>query len=337
MSRLRARFRPAVLVTSFLLTVSCADGPVEVAVPDSASASALAIGAGGRADDIVRRPPNPNSCIAFCNLAFQTPIGQFRMRTMPVRLSSEAFTGGAGTLRFAYIGWNAARTAPSALAVCEIPGSEVALEEIAAIFGAREVVGDHANARLTGPATAPAATASADVVLYEGDAGGCDPTMITCVCEDLSCGEDGGSEWEGPDPGGYDEPTWDEQAIVVEEPIVLPSVITCNSRIDNIHMSTHAPGDLNVIASTSCSQPISQSVISESQRQSCFWIFFWWSTRGPGGFDGGVKSLVRAPAPALCQTGWWRGRGTHLMSFGLGYTPMSATRGTVTYARVNWC
>lgn len=331
MSRHLPRMRPVLLLGVSLLTVSCADGPVEVDVPGPANAPTLS---GGRVDGIVGRAPNPNSGMAFCDLAFRTPTGQFRVRTMPVRLSSEAFAGANGTVRFAYIGWNAAQTEPSTLAVCEVPGTEPALKQIAATFAARKVVGDHPNARLArGSTPAPAAALEDDVLLYEGDAGACE---IECVCEEPDCGGGGGSEWEGPDPGGYDELSFDEQALFVEGPITLPLVITCNSRIDHIHMSTHVPGNLNVIASTSCSQPISQSVIAELQRQSCFWIFCWWSTRGYG-LDGGVQALVRAPAPAPCQSGWWRGRGTHLMSFGVNYSPMSATRGTYTYARVNWC
>jgi hypothetical protein len=188
---------------------------------------------------------------------------------------------------------------------------------------------------------------SADAALYEGDAAMCDPTMIVCECTDPydpNCGADGGGEWEGPDPGGYEEPGSDEYVtpdgsyfiIDADGAAVLPPVITCSYRIDNIHPSTHVPGTLNVIASTSCSQAISQSVWTSIQRQACFWIFCWWSTRG-NGFDAGIKALVRAPAPAPCQKGWWRGTGTHDMFFGLGYWPIRTTRTTNTYLRVSFC
>lgn len=348
MSSAFARGRLARLMAPALVLAACSDGPERIAAPATTDAPALSAVVQGLTN---REPgttaPNASAGIVFCDLAFRNAAGKLRVRTVPVKLSPALFTADGATRRFACVGWNAGHKDPSALAVCEIPRTSAALEHLAAVFGARKVNGDRPNVRLASPTAAQSLATSADVALYEGEAAMCDPSMIQCECTDpydTNCGGDGGGEWEGPDPGGYEAPGGDEYAtpdggyylIDSGGAAVLAPGISCSGRIDNIHRSTHVPGALNVIASTSCSTPISQSVWTSIQRQSCFWIFCWWSTRG-NGFDGGIVALVRAPAPAPCQTGWWRGTGRHEMFFGLNYWPPRATSNTYTSARVSWC
>jgi hypothetical protein len=326
-----------------LLLASCSDFPAHPTAPTVAGSGFETLNPAGD-------PPDAAG-IVLCDLAVRNPAGQYRTRKAPVRVPNDLRHPDGVTVSFGFVGWAPGEPDPRRFATCRIPATEEAVEHFKTVFQA----GDRSGLPVSLEALSGDSweyeirVLDESALLYYGDALYCDPYALIdwgCECPDFSCGGWGTGEGDeiGPAPVDGDVPDGGTtligdggELLIADDGYAMtaPTAISCLGQTHNPHRSTHVPGTVNVIGQTSCTAPVSQSISVTISRQSCWWIFCWWSSRG-WGYDGGFKTLARANAAAPCQTGWWRGASRHSVTPPLGYWPPTwswTTRNT----QYVWC
>jgi hypothetical protein len=283
-----------------------------------------------------------------CDLAVLKPSGGYRTRAVIIKLPAIIHEPHAGTKKAGYRGWAEGVPDPVRLAVCEIPATVVGDEWFRTLFSGGRTTGGSRTATLPNSAKPAATTAGASttemMTVYDVEvAQVCAPQyaieeVVDWGCE---CGPDcegwdddrGEGEWEGPPPADLDDP----DASLIVEPDASAELssgelaymvpITCYGQTDNPHRSgtTGYYHNANVHGRTVCSAPIQMSVNVMLQKQKCYWAFCWWSSVGTPGLKSGVSVKLESNSPALCSTGWWRGRSHHAMTFPPGYWPASGS------------
>jgi len=292
------------------------------------------------------RLPDAKAGLVICDLAVHSHSGGYRVSTVPVHAPRAIFGGDtSATRRFAFVAWEQNGTDPARVLVCRIPATALALEYFKNQFIPQFQSAGRPRAYLSKLNPDLSAAAVQDVVLYEGnDYAPCTPEMLICDCPNGpgTC-PDNGQEWEGPPPAVEGDPAASDvltpDGTVVDANGAGPAIINCNSRIDNIHFSSHVPGTLNVVANTTCTFPMGINVSVTLSKQSCIWFFCWMTTKGSG-VGGNLlasASSATANAAAPCEKGHWRGASTHYMIPPLGYFPPTTIKNVYTYAYVGWC
>lgn len=87
----------------------------------------------------------------------------------------------------------------------------------------------------------------------------------------------------------------------------------CYGATDRPHKSTHAPGQVNVVARTVCAVSVPQIYVeTQLYKRNCFLIFCWWDPYGSLGTNLRSNStLARANSSGTCTTGDYQGRSYH--------------------------
>ncbi|HEX6746493.1 MAG TPA: hypothetical protein VF092_04195 [Longimicrobium sp.] len=323
-----------------LLMAGCADAPRRLTGPESAELPGA------------RGAPSTNTAIVACKLAVRMPSGSYRTKELTVRAPRHIADPAGKTVTHGYREWVTGLPDPVRLVMCEVPATPAAEEWFRTVFPGVQasVAGSAPGARspLATLVTAADAFTTSPAVVYDGLGR---RAMVECepyeqLAVDCSGGDTGGGEWEGPPPP--DEEPGDAAIDASGDPVAAMAEgaegggaaaaipITCAGQTDNPHRSTHVPGMVNVIGRTTCSAPIPISVSVALQRQSCVWIFCWWSSRASG-YNATTGTFVQANAASFCQTGYWRGRSTHSATPGFGYWPPSATWSTARTSYISYC
>lgn len=305
----------AAVVIPVLVLAACSDASLPVTAPPRppADLSPTSYAPG-------EKPPNVLAGLVFCDVAFSAPSGNYRVRTVPIKVSPGLFDPKGKTVKVGFRGWVKGVSDPGSLALCQIPATAAATDFFKKVFSVDSVASPKGPRVAASRAGAPAPSSAVDdgITIYETQALSCE----TQILPDESC---------EPAP---EEPTDEGPPPVQEEPADVSmgdggaayyyddssgayavAAIFCTGRTDWPHLSGTPGyfGNVNVHASTTCNIPTSITVNTMLSRQKCFWwVFCWWANVGNPGANARVGTFVDTNSASVgCSRGWYKGSSYH--------------------------
>lgn len=307
-----------------LVLAACSDASLPITAPPRAPGQVASNAPGDR-------PPSLAAALVFCDVAMRAPSGEYRHRSMPIKVSRDIFDPSGKTVKVGFRGWVKGASDPTSLTLCQIPATEAAAEffnnlfSVDASLAPPEANWAPATATPTSGGPRRAYATAAAVPVYDA-APACELTAIICdpVPDPVPV-----PEWEGPPPlveEPPDVPMGDAPLPMGVAPYIdgtglyYAAVISCYGQTDYPHLSGTPGffGNVNVHGRTVCNIPTSISVTTSLSRQKCFWIFCWWSGVGYGANARFGTFVETNAASAGCSRGWYKGSSFHTAAYPSG-------------------